>query len=387
MAKTSLNRFTYERLGVAVSDFPAFKEENSEGSKIKNLIRVQDIDYDFSHPALDLKSVGFDNLVVKDEESPVVRQGDVRCNISYLFSSGENEEAIGFNISSDETILKNFIDTSKTDDINIFIVAANESSYTDLNNVEDQDRFEDYNVIGLGNSFLIDYNYEASVGQLPTASITYDCSNMKFDLYKNENPQNADKPPTFPSLKLGINDPLNPQSTERFSLDSDTFNPDIVYGANVIMPGDILIEITKKAGDYGGVPLESLDAAIQSVSIDVPIPRQSIYGFGSNYVFDRKLKLPIIGSTAIEMIVREFDEGQIDSFFTEGSVYDITIKHTDRFFNEGRVELASVVNTFLIEGAQLKQQAYRVGIGDSMTVGTFFTFGIGTSKGLKLFRQ
>ena len=26
--------------------------------------------------------------------------------------------------------------------------------------------------------------------------------------------------------------------------------------------------------------LESLDAAIQSISIDVPIPRQSIYGFG-----------------------------------------------------------------------------------------------------------
>ena len=378
MAKTSPKRFTYERLGVAVSDFPAYKDN---GSTVKNLIRVQDIDYDFSHPALDLKSVGFDNLVVKDEESPVVRQGEVRCNISYLFSSGENEQAIGFNIGSTGTILEKFINAPDTDDVNIFIVAANEQEHTDLNKVEEQNKFEDYNVIGLGNSFLIDYNYEASVGQLPTASITYDCSNMKFDIYEDANP------PTFPSLKLGINDPVNPPSSETFSLDSDTFNPDTVYGGNVIMPGDILIEINKKAGDYGGVPLESLDAAIQSISIDVPIPRQSIYGFGSNYVFDRKLKLPIIGSTAIEMIVREFDEGQIDSFFTEGSVYDITIKHTDRFFNEGKVELASVVNTFLIEGAQLKQQSYRVGIGDSMTVGTFFTFGIGTQKGLKLFRQ
>ena len=69
MAKTSPNRFTYERLGVAVSDFPAFK---TNGSTIKNLIRVQDIDYDFSHPALDLKSVGFDNLIVKDEESQLL---------------------------------------------------------------------------------------------------------------------------------------------------------------------------------------------------------------------------------------------------------------------------------------------------------------------------
>ena len=87
------------------------------------------------------------------------------------------------------------------------------------------------------------------------------------------------------------------------------------------------------------------------------------------------------------MIVREFDEGQIDSFFTKGSVYDIKIKHTDRDLNDGRVEVSSVINTFLIEGAQLKQQAYRAGIGGQMTVGTFFTFGIGRKKGLKLYRQ
>jgi hypothetical protein len=375
MSKPSPNRITYERLGVLVSDSPAYK---TQGSTLNNLIRVQSVDYDFSHPGLDLKSVGFDNLVVKDEESPVVRQGDVRCNLSYLFSSGENEEAIGFNLSPDHTVLKNFIDAPNHDDVNVMIVAANDVSYTDLNNVDELDQFEGYNVVGLGNSFLIDYNYQASVGELPSASLTYDCSNMKFDVYESADP------PTFPSLKLGLD---NQFSQETITLDENTFNPEVVDGANAIMPGDILIEITKKAGDYGGVPLEKIDAAIQSISIDVPIPRQSIYGFGSNYVFDRKLKLPIIGSTAIDMIVREFDEGQIDSFFTEGSVYDIKINHTDRYFNKGELSLASVINTFVIEGAQLKQQAYSVSIGGQMTVGTFFTFGIGREKGLKLYRQ
>lgn len=375
MSKPSPNRITYERLGVLVSDSPAYK---TQGSNLNNLIRVQSVDYDFSHPGLDLKSVGFDNLVVKDEESPVVRQGDVRCNLSYLFSSGENEEAIGFNLSPDHTILKNFIDAPDHDDVNVIIVAANDVSYTDLNNVDNLDQFEGYNVVGLGNSFLIDYNYQASVGELASSSLTYDCSNMKFDVYE------AVDPPTFPSLKLGMD---NEFSQETITIDENTFSPEVVDGANAIMPGDILVEITKKAGDYGGVPLEKVDAAIQSISIDVPIPRQSIYGFGSNYVFDRKLKLPIIGSTAIDMIVREFDEGQIDSFFTEGSVYDIKINHTDRYFNEGKLSLASIVNTFMIEGAQLKQQAYSVSVGGQMTVGTFFTFGIGREKGLKLYRQ
>ena len=57
MAKPSPTRITYERLGIMVSDSPAYKEA---GSVFKNLIIVQDVDYDFSHPALDLKSVGFD---------------------------------------------------------------------------------------------------------------------------------------------------------------------------------------------------------------------------------------------------------------------------------------------------------------------------------------
>jgi hypothetical protein len=375
MSKPSPSRITYEKLGVLVSDSPAYK---TQGSTLNNLIRVQSVDYDFSHPGLDLKSVGFDNLVVKDEESPIVRQGDVRCNLSYLFSSGENEEAIGFNLSPDHTILKNFIDAPDHDDVNVMIVAANDFCHSDLNHVDELDQFEGYNVVGLGNSFLIDYNYQASVGELSSASLTYDCSNMKFDAYESADP------PTFPSLKLGLD---NQFSQETVTLDENTFNPEVFDGANVIMPGDILIEITKKAGDYGGVPLEKMNAAIQSISIDVPIPRQSIYGFGSNYVFDRKLKLPIIGSTAIDMIVREFDEGQIDSFFTEGSVYDIKINHTDRYFNKGELSLASVINTFVIEGAQLKQQAYSASIGGQMTVGTFFTFGIGREKGLKLYRQ
>lgn len=374
MAKSSPSRITYEGLGVLVSDSPGYKEQ---GSILNNLIRVQNIDYDFSHPALDIKTVGFDNLVVKDEESPIVRQGDVRCNISYLFSSGENEEAIGLNLDPNYTILKNFIDAPDHDDVNLFVVASSDNCLSDLNLIEDQNKFENFNVIGLGNAFLIDYNYEASVGQLPSSSITYDCSNMKFDIYENSSP------PTFPSIKLGMD---NVHSSETISITSDTFNPETVDGANAIMPGDILIEITKKAGDYGGVPLEKVNAAIQSISIDVPIPRQSIYGFGSNYVFDRKLKLPIIGSTAIDMIVRDFDEGQIDSFFTEGSVYDIEIIHTDRYYNQGNVGLSSTINTFLIEGAQLKQQAYSASIGGQMTVGTFFTFGIGREKGLKLYR-
>ena len=375
MTEISPNRITYERLGILVSDFPAYK---TQGSTFQNLIRVQDVNYAFSHPALDIKSIGSDNLVARDGESPIVRQADVNCDMSYLFSSGENEEAIGLHLGPSYTIMKNFFDEQDHDDVNLMIVVASDACHADLNHIEDQQKFEGYNVIGVGNCFLNNYAYQASVGQLPSVSISYDASNMKFDTYEDSNP------PTLPSIKLGVD---NQFSSEVITINKNTFDPGEVPGANVVMPGDILVEITKKAGNYGGVPLEKVNAAIQNISIEVPIERQTIYGFGSNYVFDRKLKLPIIGSSSIDMIVREFDEGQIDSFFTQGSMYDMVIKHNSRNFEDGEVRLASTVNTFKIEDAQLKQQNYTAGIQGELSVSTSFSFGISSTKGLKLYRQ
>ena len=95
----------------------------------------------------------------------------------------------------------------------------------------------------------------------------------------------------------------------------------------------MIIEITKKAGEYGGAPLESVHAAIQDVNINLPVDRQDIFGFGSNYVFDRKLKLPIIASVDINMIVRVFYWSN-RIFFREGSRYEILIKHTDRSYQK-----------------------------------------------------
>ena len=98
MAQGTITRLTYERLGILLTDAPAYKEN---GTKYTDLIRVQSMDYGFSHQAVDVKAVGSDKLVTRNGQSPIVRAPDVNCNIEYLFAEGQNEIAAGLHIGKD----------------------------------------------------------------------------------------------------------------------------------------------------------------------------------------------------------------------------------------------------------------------------------------------
>ena len=325
MAQGTISRLTYERLGILLTDAPAYKES---GTKYTDLIRVQSMDYGFSHQAVDIKAVGSDKLVTRNGQSPIVRAPDVNCNIEYLFAEGQNEIAAGLHVGKDGSVLKNFLQNSLTDDINILTVASHQDDHKDLVFLNQESDFEDYNVIGIGNAFLMNYGYTASVGALPSSTLGYAGSNMKYDSYS------VTDRPTLPAVKLGVN---NTESSEQVVLRHDSmrdvshdgyvfdehFDPEV----STTKPGDIKLTITKRSGGRGGASLDSVDAAVQNISIDLPIPRQDIYGMGSNYVFNRKLKLPVIGQLSVDMILRGYEQDQVDSFLTETDTYDIVVKH------------------------------------------------------------
>ena len=374
MAQGTVSHLTYDKLGVLVTDFPAYRTTSYTSG---DLMRVQSLSFGFTHPALDVKSIGSDVLMQRNGESPVLRQPDVNCEISYIFTSGQNEKNIGFHLGSDASIFKRYFEGSATDDINIVAVASNNLSHRDVNFIPDPNDFSGYNVIGFGNCFLTNYRFNASVGNLPGASLSYSCSNMKFDTY---DPNNL---PTLPSLNLADGSTF---SSEPIKLSENTFDEHMtgLHGPDyigAILPGDVEITITKHAGEFGGAKLEQVGAAIQNMSIDVPIGRQDIYSFGSNYVYNRKIKFPIIGTLSAEMILRDIGTGQTETFFNEGTRYDILIDCNRRNPDGTKLDIC----TFKIDEAQLKNQSYGNSIGDSSTVSSSFTFGVGASGGLKLY--
>ena len=329
MAQGTLTRLTYERLGILLTDAPAYKES---GTKYTDLIRVQSMDYDFSHNSVDVKGIGSDSLLSRNGQSPVVVAPDVNCKIQYLFSEGKNEIGAGFYIGKQGSMFKNFFELNTIDDINVIVVASNSDDHKDINLLKNESDFEDYNVIGIGNAFLTNYTYNASVGQLATSSLSYTASNMKYDIYSSE------LKPTLPAIKPGNE---NAASDEELSLTQDQlncvghdrnaqgyfFDEHHIPEVSAIKPGDIQVQVIKRSGDRGGAKLDQVMAAIQNVSIGLPIQRQDIFGMGSNYVFNRKLKFPIIGQLSMDMIVRGYEPDQVELFMTKADVYDIIISH------------------------------------------------------------
>jgi hypothetical protein len=310
----SFTRLTHERIGVAISNSPGYKIADSE---MNNLMRIQSASYSINQNPVQIKSVGSDDIIKIDGQAPVVRSPDVQFSLSYLFCEGHNENTIGFYLGDDGSVFKNYLSDSSGDDVNIFIVASNTDTSRDLN-LQPLGSFDGFNVIGIGNAFLQSYEYQASVGSLPVCSLSYIGSNVEYNAY------DSGALPEFPSFKLGVN---NLKSPEKFSIDDNTFDSYFDSEPSVIKPGEIQVRFTKTNGSRGGGFIESIDAAIQSISINVGLDRQNIYGFGSNMPFDRKFKLPIIGEMSAEFVIRGFNQDQISSFFDRNNIYDIKIFH------------------------------------------------------------
>ena len=343
MAQGLVDRLTYERIGILLSDSPAFKES---GSKFKNLIRVQNMNYGFSHNSIDVKEIGSDALVTKGLRSPVLRAPDVNCEISYFFAGAFNENAAGLYSGANGSILKKMLNNENTDDINIIAVSSNKNEHQDIFFLSQESDFEGFDIIGIGNAFLTGYKFNASVGQFPSAALSYSGSNINFDLYSSS------EKPKLPAIKLGSE---NSKSDEELNLNKslsliqgdfiNIFDGKSSTAISATVPGDITASIFKMNGDQGGATLDSVNAAIQSIEIDIPLSRQDVYGMGSNFVFDKKLQLPVVGSLNMNMVLREYSQDDREDFLSKNNIYEIIINQPIR----PRASFGQV-GEFLVEG-------------------------------------
>jgi hypothetical protein len=161
--------------------------EDEGVNSIKQLHRVQNANYSFNITRTDVNQFGelaaIDRIIT---DTPTVA-----LDFSYYLANFANEEALGINIGQPAgitggfdpfmddgdttTALKFFLDGSK-DQRNYFIQTSSEG--TDAYNDGDQ---VNKSIIGIGNGFLTSYSVEASVGGLPTASVSVEGLNMSFE--------------------------------------------------------------------------------------------------------------------------------------------------------------------------------------------------------------
>ncbi len=219
---------------------------------------------------------------------------------------------------------------------------------------------------------------EVSVGGLATASCDFVAANAAVSTYSVNNympsvdTAGTGRMASENNLKYAIALQDLSRTTRYMTGFSDQFNGGCPFGKATVT--------TSKA--YGGdaVSFGQTFSSLQSIQLSLNFERKSLYGFGNNYPYARKLQKPIIGTVSMESIVDTFAAENLAETFSKEDVSISGYNFDIIFKNNNNIEKFGVS----ISGAKL--DSYEIGsqIDGQSTISTNWSFQISDGSELRV---
>ena len=289
----SRNRVIYQSEALFVSA----DVDSTSASEHSELIRVQGANYGFTINRTDVNQFG--NLARID--SLVLDPPTVNFDFSYYLTDGYNEGSLGFSTVDTAQFVSGFIEASSGR--NFYMVTSDEG--------QDATTFsasEPYGLIGIGNAFLTDYTVDMSVGSLPTASVSFEASNINS---QNGVISNETITGNLPSIKP--EDGSIVQGLGIINIPKNTGQ----NGPTALRPGDIVLEFPGfDGGSAESGTLSTIDGGagsfhIQSASISIPLSRSPISRLGSKFPYARVVDFPVNATMSVNAILNTVEAGNL----------------------------------------------------------------------------
>ena len=359
-------------------------------SLLKKMDRIQNCNFNFTINRQDINEFGklarIDSIVM---EAPTVG-----LDFSYYVTDGYNERLLGFNITG--VTDSNIINGAQA--ISGLLADLQGNNYYILTVDEGEDVVggtlaPNSTVVGIGNGFVSEYSFEASVGAIPTASVTVEAFNIKSD--STEAPVTISVASAPATSEVGANittltgnspaidlfaQPATKLTTigSAYKLDySRDFTGAIGSGAGInftgfttgvstvsaLRPGDIVLSLGTSRG-----MTNLADAHIQSFSFTLPLSRTILQRLGNTFGFARVVDVPINMDVTISAIVSELqDKNLFDALISQNNDLSITLKDSNSN-NKIRYDIKS---------ALLQSETYSENLGDNQTVDLTYSVQIG----------
>lgn len=331
----------------------------SETNLIQQLYRVQSYSYDYNDPREMVHQLG----ELSEIDQVTMTTPTVNLNFNYLLANFENEKRLGFVVDGSETCIKNILDKSQ-DDKNYYIRSAPEGiDGTDPNMVSDST----VSVMSFGNGYLTSYSTEASVGGMPTVSVTVEGLNTLLSTSTS-----GYSPAINTDTGLRLSDTIYKLPTATTNADGTGDTRKI----SVLRPGDITVTIsqadsplngtfTGSMSDYSTMGADLTTAKIQSYSLSFDLSRSAIEGLGSRYAYDREVNFPSTISLSLDALVGDINTGSWNDLIECSKVFDVQIDMKDPVCSPASRQ---TVVRYTMKNARMLSQSYSQGIGDNQTV-------------------
>lgn len=342
-----------------------------ESGKVANLQRVTEISNNAEITRQDVNVFG--RLASISRE--IIEEPTVSLDFTYYLADGYNESGIGLttyksagntNVSCLSGILANTVEAKR----NFYVLTVDEgldANGVDLNSATSGSK----GIIGIGNAYITNYSVNASVGEIPTADVSVEASNITFGVNTGDN--------KVQNPSIDVTSAIAAQLEGMCELPiASTGNLNV----KVLRPGDIVLDFGTASLDMGGAILPGMTAAstkqsahIQSFSLEVPLSRSPQNRLGNSFAFSRELDVPISVTLSVTANLGDIDEGSLNDLICAGSEErDITVKMYEPCGNGTESELNLV---FTLKGATLDSQNMSSTIGDAKSVELTFSSQIG----------
>ena len=336
------------------------------GNLLKKLDRVQSCNFNFTINRQDINEFGklarIDSIVM---ESPTVG-----LDFSYYVTDGLNERLMGFNMYStgDAT---NTIETAQS--ISGLLADLQGNNYYILTVQDGEDVVgtttsttpaNSNTVVGIGNGFISEYSFDASVGAIPTASVTIEAFNIKADALTGN--ANGVITGTSPAIDITASPATKFTSSGTSYGLSGAFTTG-VSNITALRPGDIVLSLSNPDGmiDVSGAN----SAHIQSFQFTIPLSRTILQRLGNTFGFARVINVPINMDITVSAIVSELKTMNLFDKLTNATKTNFTITLDD---NAGNPKVK-----YGISGALLSSETYSENLGDNQSVDLTFSLQLG----------
>ena len=381
-------------------------------SLIEPLHRIQSANFNFTINRQDINEFGrlsrLDSIVM---ESPTVG-----LDFNYYLTDGGNERKMGFNLPTNNSGSAGIPDGTNTritatqaawtgdgcvsgysalsgliEDTqgnNYFIVTSKEG--VDVQGDDVSATAGDFDVISIGNGFVSDYSIDASVGSIPTASVTVEAFNIRVDDKISGALTNgiAGGSNVTGNQIPGVNDTDGQQVNINYEFDGGTLQTtgDYTAGATVadntitaLRPGDLLLEFlnpeSSTFNNDGFTVLSGAGAAhIQSFALSIPMSRTVLGRLGNTFGYARVIDLPLNLDVSISAIVSELKVNNLFERLASPNKLDFRLTMR-RSAGTGKPGADALVID--VKGARLEGESYSSTIGDNETVDITFSTQVG----------
>lgn len=386
------NRVIYQSEALFVKEID--EHENLQSSD--QLLRVQDISHGVELNRTDVNEFGQLSAI----ERPIIEPPTVSLEFSYYLHGGNNEELIGFEHNTDRSRtnpdqlvngLKNFLSNDSGKNYYIGVSAEGDDLKSTTEGTQQ-------GVIGIGNGYISNYSVEAAVGDMPTASVSVEANNIRFNATGTAIPNPAINLNT--GANYGGNDIDNfPQATRT---GTKTSGGD--YDVACLRPGDVIVDFndagnnapsSQGAADYiqslGGARIEGDGQChLQNFTIDVPMARTALTRLGNRFPYAREIEVPMNITFSCSAFLADIEEGNLNALVcNSAATRNIRVKMLEPCQSDGSPS-TRISQEFLIKGAELESQSFSNSIGENKTVDLVFSVQLSganaTDKGLFMWK-